>query len=310
MIPDLFSKRQKRSRGEVPDVYQYTDIPRELRVQIVYILDDSFGSTELASYPGYEAYSAIERALCREYGWFSLGSRRNDARQDFVNCLIGTVDYEKAIDAIEMAFRMIDTVVREQLHQFAYNGARLSPDQAIAELNSRFQEHGVGFQYESGQIIRVDSQYTHNEVVRPALGVLSDPIYEGANQEFLNAHEHYRSKRYKECLSECLKAFESCMKSICTERKWGYNDTDTASRLIQILLAQAIIPSFMQTHFTSLKSTLEAGVPTIRNKRSGHGQGPEEITVPESLAAYALHLTASNILFLTRANDELGRSGR
>ena len=29
MITDLFSKRQKRSRGEVPDVYQYETIPHE-----------------------------------------------------------------------------------------------------------------------------------------------------------------------------------------------------------------------------------------------------------------------------------------
>ena len=305
MIHDLFSKRQKLARGEVPDVYQYIDIPVELRVQAVYIMDDALGSDSY-SQERSEALQVIERVLRREYGWLSLGSRRDDPYTDFVNFFLGTQDYEKAIDAIEIAFSVIDTVVRGDPYQFSLAGARSSPDEAIAELNSRFQEHGVGFRFESGQIIRIDSQYIHSEVVKPVLNMLSGPLYKGANQEFLNAHEHYRHKRYKECLSECLKAFESCMKSICTERKWGYNDTDAASRLIQILLAQAIIPSFMQAHFTSLKSTLEAGVPTIRNKRSGHGQGPEEITVPESLAAYALHLTASNILFLTRANGELG----
>ena len=36
-IYELFSKRQKRLRGEVTDVYQYEDIPQELRVQIVRI---------------------------------------------------------------------------------------------------------------------------------------------------------------------------------------------------------------------------------------------------------------------------------
>jgi len=42
-IFDLFSKRQKRSRGEVPDVYQYETIPTELRVQIIHIIRDAFG---------------------------------------------------------------------------------------------------------------------------------------------------------------------------------------------------------------------------------------------------------------------------
>jgi hypothetical protein len=41
---DLFSKRQKRSRGEVPDVYQYETIPEVLRAQIVHIIRDAFGS--------------------------------------------------------------------------------------------------------------------------------------------------------------------------------------------------------------------------------------------------------------------------
>ena len=34
---ELFSKRQKQLRGEVPEVYQYEDIPQKLRVQISYI---------------------------------------------------------------------------------------------------------------------------------------------------------------------------------------------------------------------------------------------------------------------------------
>ncbi len=35
MITDIYSKRQKRLRGEFPDVYQYEDIPNELRNQII-----------------------------------------------------------------------------------------------------------------------------------------------------------------------------------------------------------------------------------------------------------------------------------
>lgn len=34
---DLFSKRQKRLRGEVPDVFVYDKVPPGLRVQIVHI---------------------------------------------------------------------------------------------------------------------------------------------------------------------------------------------------------------------------------------------------------------------------------
>jgi hypothetical protein len=51
----------------------------------------------------------------------------------------------------------------------------------------------------------------------------------------------------------------------------------------------------------ALRSTLESGVPTARNKLGGHGQGTEVVEVPEHIVSYALHLTASAIVFLAEA---------
>jgi len=99
-----------------------------------------------------------------------------------------------------------------------------------------------------------------------------------------------------------LKAFESTMKTICEKFNWVYDKTATASKLIDILLKrEELIPSYLQTHFSGLKQVLEAGVPTVRNKTSGHGQGSETKEVPEYLAAYVLHLTASNIVLIVEA---------
>lgn len=42
-IHDIFSKREKRLRGELPDVYQYENIPPELRVQVIQIWYEAFG---------------------------------------------------------------------------------------------------------------------------------------------------------------------------------------------------------------------------------------------------------------------------
>ncbi len=302
-IFDLFSKRQKRSRGEVPDVYQYETLPDSLRVQIVHIMNDAFGDFDNYSAAANGAFRFIHEALSREYGVFSLSSRSDSDFNIVSNFLINTQETDKVIDVVELTFQFIDRIVREYGH--LYKNCRLSPDEAIAELNHRFREHGVGYQYESGMMIRVDSQLIHEEIVRPALSILSDPIYEGANAEFLSAHNHYRNAMYKECLNDCLKSFESTMKAICTQRGWMANRGDTANRLINIMFEHELIPIFMQSHFNALKSTLEAGVPTVRNRLSGHGQGAEEITVPESIAAYALHLTASNILLLARANAEM-----
>ena len=306
---DIFSKRQKKFRGEVPDVYQYEAIPEKLRIQIVYIWEDALG--ELYHYDrvfrspagASEVYKSIHDILCREHGMPRF-SGPNDS--DFVSVcdfFLRTEEVEKAIDVIDLSFRYIDKVVRDSPNKFRQR--KISPDDAIAELNHRFRERGIGYQYQSGQVIRVDSQLAHSEVVKPALSLLSDPMYKGANDEFLSALKHYRKGRYKECLNECLKAFESCIKAICETRRWAYNDRDSISHLIGIICKHKLIPDSMQSHFSGLRSTLEAGVPTLRNKLSGHGQGSKEVTVPEYIAAYVLHLTASNILLLARANDEL-----
>ena len=305
-IYELFSKRQKRLRGEVPDVYQYDTIPEELRVQVIHIWIDVWGTIEnddISSIDSnaYEAYRFIHNKLCREYGLFSLGKDRS-VEDKVCNFLVSTEETEKIIDVIEVSFRCMDPDVHDDSRYFS---PMSSPDEAIAELNYRFREHGVGYQYESGKIIKIDSQIIHSEVVKPVLSFLSDPIYKGANEEFLNAHDHYRSRRYKECLNECLKAFESCLKIICQERNWNYSEKDTANRLIGIVFDNGLVPPLMQSHFTALRSTLESGVPTVRNNQSGHGQGSEEITVPEYIAAYILHLTASNILLLAKADEEM-----
>ena len=42
---DIFSKREKRRRGEVHDVYKHEDIPEELRNQVILIWEDVFGAT-------------------------------------------------------------------------------------------------------------------------------------------------------------------------------------------------------------------------------------------------------------------------
>ena len=51
-IFDLFSKRQRRARGEVPDVYVYDKLPQELRVQIVHIIKE--GVIDFATYKRFQ----------------------------------------------------------------------------------------------------------------------------------------------------------------------------------------------------------------------------------------------------------------
>lgn len=298
-IHDIFSKRQKKATGKGVDVFQYDDIPRHLRVQVAHIWKDVVGI--MIAWRDDPIFGATKDILCREYGLFRLVSARCDnGLQEVTKFFLESANTEQAIDVIETTFRLIETLYSK--NDCAFVEATMSPQAGIEELNERFRENGVGYQYVSGSIIRVDSTLIHKEVVLPALEFLSDPAFKGANDEYLKAHKAYRDHEYDTCLNECLKAFESTLKIIFKERKWTYASTDPAKNLIGIAFANDLIPKFMQSHFTALQSVLESGVPTVRNKLGGHGKGSEDREVPLHFAAYALHLTASNIVFLVECH--------
>jgi hypothetical protein len=309
-IFDLFSKRQKRLQGEVSDVYVYDNIPQPLRVQIIHIWNDALGGQD--KYHGHDsvisAYKTITQTLCREYGLFTLsGAEKYHVRHyaiELEHFLIQEKATEKIIDAIELSFLVIDRMTRTTSYLYRGNASALA-DQAIEELNTRFKEHGVGFQYINGKIIRIDSELVHAEVIKPALALLHGSVYAGAQAEFLNAHDHYRHGKAKEALAECLKALESTMKAICDKRRWKYDQNDTCNKLIQVCIDNGLIPTFWTQHFSALRSTLESGVPTARNKLGGHGQGSTIVDVPGYLVAYVLHMTAAGIVFLAEAERAL-----
>ena len=119
---------------------------------------------------------------------------------------------KKALDAIELSFQVIDK-------NRSSNKASKITDDAIEELNFRFKEAWwFGYQFTNKQIVRIDSEYIHAEIVKPSLKLLNQEQFSGAQQEFLNAHEHYRKGNAKEALNECLKAFESTMKRDLREK--------------------------------------------------------------------------------------------
>jgi hypothetical protein len=94
------------------------------------------------------------------------------------------------------------------------------------------------------------------------------------------------------------------LKSICDKRGWVYKPNDTSKPLLKIVFDEGLVPSYLQSHFSGLRSSLEAGVPTVRNRLGGHGQGANTVTVPESIASYVLHLTATNIVLLVQLENE------
>lgn len=303
-IHDLFSKRQRRARGEVPDVFSYAPIPHAFRVQVLHIWDEAFGNDSRYGNDKAMMFSGMRTLIAKEYGTYIL-SRHGQyatAEEDLRQFLLETQETEKVLDIIEVSFKAA-LGLTHRYHSYAE--PRITAKEAVEDLNTRFREHGLGYRFEDEQLIKVDTEFTHKEMIQPALVVLGDKEFAGADEEFRKAHDHYLHNRIKESLAEASKAFESTMKTICRKRGWTLSGKETAKTLIEICAEKGLFPNFLLSHYSALIATLESGVPTIRNKLGGHGQGDQVVDVPPHFAAYQLHLTASAILFLVQSHKNL-----
>ena len=311
-IFETFSKRQKKllNQGE-PDLYRYDIFPQALRVQVINLLSQILGNCSTRTdvfgdvHRNEEAaarWGTIHQTLAHEYGVVELAKGGN-VQEKCHAFLLNTKKVEECLDFVDLGFRLIWKMAAGYSdQQGVYAKEQEECEQAIQELNHRLREHSLGYQFEEGRITRVDSQFIHAEIIKPALSLLHDIGFTGASEEFLQAHEHYRAKRYPEAIAGALKGFESTMKGICDVRKWKYQAGTTANGLIAVLFSKELIPSSLTSQFSGLRSLLESGLPTIRNQQGGHGQGKDPVAIPSHLAAYALHLAASNIVMLLEAH--------
>jgi hypothetical protein len=311
-IYETFSKRKKRlERAGKQDIYQYDKLPPEFRVQIIHIWRGAIGRYYSPSNsfggpasPANVFWEVIHKTLARELGLFALGEPMTDPNVQCQQYLL-KADTSGALDIIELSFRVIERMVKKR--QSELHGAEINQDadSVVEELNHRFQEHGIGYQYVAGELVRIDSQLMHAEAVKPALSLLHEFGFDGPAEEFIQGFEHYRHGRNKEAIAEALKSFESTMKAICRARNWTFPANATAKPLMDILFTKGLIPADLESHFSGLRSAMESGLPTISNRRGRHGQGSDPIEIPPHFAAYALHLAASNIVFLVHAHKSL-----
>jgi hypothetical protein len=311
MVFDLFSKRRKLERGETPDIYAYDNLSNQLRVQITYLFDFVFNSSDHFGRDKERVYKFIAEILREERGVYQL----NDARavrnyydsiwnyeKEVKNYFLREENAEYALDTVELFFRLTYNVLEKD---FSFDNWHANYEEAVRRLNVRFKEHGIGYAFEGERIIRIDSELIHKEIIIPALKLLHDKKFQNAEDEYLKAHEHYKNGRHKECLVDCLKSLETTIKIIGHKRKWNIKETDPASRLIEAVMSNGLIPNYMQAHFSALKACLESGTPTVRNKAGGHGQGVTAVAVPHYLAMYLLGETAVTIRLLVEADKSV-----
>ena len=307
MTYNLYSEREKRARQE-QDPYQYDYIPEGLRNQIFHIIKDILKAVE--EYADILGWPEFWDVCCKEKGMPPFGGGSGDCYMRCHDYLMKS-EVEDVLDIIDITFQFaIQQNINPHISSFSHEKVTDLFAQtyinAFSDLNDYFRRASVGYQLVENRMIRMDSEYLHSEAVVPALIFLHSEIFETANEEFLSAHKHYRNGEYGACITNANKAFESVMKIICDDRGWRQGK-GTAKVLVETLVQNGFFPSHLQRHFGQLADTLESGLPLVRDKDGAHGKGAEDKEPPSYMAAYALHLAATNILFLVQAFEDGGK---
>ena len=303
IMAKLFSERS----NEPSTAYTYT-ISTKARQRILHsisALKDGFYN----SLDWNRTLHELEEFLNKKNGGFSK-SVYDHSRQYNVALPImhfAEADDTAAIDFLEAVFQVFHNPRQQgveiinNIFEEEHIGYYLTPyiETITDEPGSMFgRAVGRKLDIQHPKVVKKDSEFLHAQAVQPAVELLKGAKYKGANEEFVKAHEYFRKKDYKACLNECLKTFESVMKIICHHKKWTHSPTATAQPLIKTCLENGLIPTFTEQQLTSLRMLLESGVPTVRNKQGGHGQGVQPIDVSPEVAQYALNTTASVVTLL------------
>lgn len=306
---NLYSSRNR----EMPEAFQTEDFPRELRIQISEILFDGFPPMQIPDPNGYsqkeinvqdDLLRKMVKDLRREYGILRLvprGMIATDVMGEMIDFLLSEARVERILDMIEHSFSMFN-ILYERC--YSYRSSVNVPGLA-AELNKRFKQHGIGFQFTGCIVVKMSDPFIHDNMLIPVLRTLSPPKFDGPRQELLEALKNYRNGLLAQSLVECGKALESTMKVICNGRGWEYKKNKaTAKALIQVLFEKELLPSQLQNHFSAIRQQLESCIPPLRNQRGvSHGQGDVVVEIPDHIAKYALHMTIVTIQMLIEADE-------
>ena len=264
----LFLERIRNRDGE-PEVYIYDEFPEAFRNQVFYIMADV-----LDQYEGYGGglWGYMHDTFSREKGLKKLGRHDQGLERYNVETYTNVSSQEDFLDLVDYMFHLFDVGCRDIHPQYNYDlDTNALVDKAVEELNYRFKQHNLGYEFVNGEIIRIDNKMIHQEIVKPALRLLYEEGFDGAEDEFRKALEYRRKGDNKNAILVAGKSFESTMKTICDKKNYTYDKA---------------------------KDTAETGLPVVRNKTSGHGQGSTIEQISDEFAEYALNLAATNIVLL------------
>ena len=163
IIFETYARRKKLASGNgEPDVYTYDKAPAQLRHQIVMALSEGIGRFyDYGPYPTGNVHEANQTwrtldRLCRKEIYSHLKYIEDSNLQlRFCDFLIKEEDIDDFLSAVEFGCRILE-YLKEKNPDF--RGAEQYSGLSLDEINRRFQQHAIGYQFENGHMLRVRLQ--------------------------------------------------------------------------------------------------------------------------------------------------------
>ncbi|MCQ2588591.1 MAG: HEPN domain-containing protein [Treponema sp.] len=297
MIFKLFTQRNEPEKQF--DVYEYEVLPEPFINQSFYIIYDFIQLYKYDSHIREEKiWNDIYDIFIRQIGVIGLdGYYINDSYEPRIENYYRTHNGNDLLNLIDLIFIYFDKYLRHNPPSGHYNISKIL-DSSINELNCRFKQYGLGYEFINGELIKKTNEIIHSEVIKPSLKLLHDEKFKGAEEEFKLAFENYQNGNNKDAILYAQKSFESALKTICKRKKFEYDEKNDAKKLLEILRLQGFYPKYLNRQLVQLSDLLLSGLPKLRNEEAGHVQGEEIRNVENNYVEYAIHLAATNIVFL------------
>lgn len=286
-----FDQRDRFS--EHPDVFIYDELEAEFRQKIAYTVADLYDALEGGMTYGNKG--APERLFKRELSR-ALGVPGVPGPHDY---FVKTTEVSPFFIGVEVA--LSEAAIAVQLAEWgAQDDCRKFVVTALERLNKLLAYHALGYEVTLTdgtplfQVFRKDTAFTHAELVKPVLRLLSDQAFEHADKQFRDAHREFTLGNYADAITDAAASVESVLKVVLK------TDSGTASQLLDEAVNQGYFPTFLVGTVGQWK-TLLLGTANIRNKLGdAHGRSEQRVSPDEQerFARLALNLAATFMLFL------------
>src|SRR5208337_698676 len=141
----------------------YDQAPQHLRHQICMALREGIGLFyRPAPYAVHDvpnandAWSEIDKICRKEIYSYLDYVHGEDLSQRFRSYLMQIQDMDDFLSAVEIGCFVL-SVLTDNYGETKARGADQRADESMKEINQRFEQHAIGYQFENRHIIRVDS---------------------------------------------------------------------------------------------------------------------------------------------------------